>query len=995
MRRRRPLAHKDASARRQGRVVVLFSLCLISLSALADSHDEIVYRRFSRTPKPTPIHYEFDMKFVELSRPAIQRDVENGNAIFTFEGLGNRRIWKLPKCPMFSEWPAFGDSLSVSGGTNVSSADTSGCVCQAEELEVNGRWKRYFGWIGSHGATVVPAEQIYLWYEYSAPSGLGFEWKRLPGGTDWGMLAPDVHLVNGKYSRKQLNPGDPLPINIRVRNRCGVAKKVVGEIYRGTASGGPALRLGVTLHVAWAPFEPRTPDRYYPRSEDFRDLQPEGQRNFKSVEEGPVLEPGESAEGATFDLRNWFSCDRPGYYSFAFEFNPAELGLDKETKFGPGVYIPFEIGKSPPKLSAEELNKTIPALGGPGVEAKLKTLIREALAHPAATEAKATGLVNSPLQWAEPINGLSARIVHFDLNGYPGLAAFVELKNLTNRDMEFPYSNGRGRGAFGFELYTKCGSQPWNRADWFAKNGRDGSSSTTNDLQRKAETVTLGPGQTALACVYGDISDQISDASHVKMWIRNYAGNGQSLWRGEIETAAWPTRPNRELLKRYAHTQPMPNYAPEFNRETQLLDNFGDESEVAGLSVYNGQLLKTFEIYSLNQLSERLDKMMQEERDLPMKLLLASEGMAAGNVDAVLFTLACMKSTDYKVAWNTQTALWLALNRYKSNPPTWLIELVKAVLSDDRCVTGSEKVGFSNDRLFRMSEMPDMEQRLIGALGDLKCTNATQFLISRARETGGNLGAVIALGELGDSKAIPVLIELVRQAGPKVKNERGSPLDGTLLRPVIALGNLKAKEAVPLLLKYIQYPDVIEALEKIGDAQAVPALEQLVASGGALKDTTLENDLELQQRRLAAAKIALASLRGRDRTLELCSLLTDPSFGQYERRAVVWRLGDKPDARAVPYLAKAVSSDPSGAVVNQAIAVLSGFRFKSAVDALIAGFDADFNGKNDWKRAYKPEMFRGNIAESLRSVTGQSLGPSKEEWQKWWQEHRNAVPGLL
>jgi hypothetical protein len=81
-------------------------------------------------------------------------------------------------------------------------------------------------------------------------------------------------------------------------------------------------------------------------------------------------------------------------------------------------------------------------------------------------------------------------------------------------------------------------------------------------------------------------------------------------------------------------------------------------------------------------------------------------------------------------------------------------------------------------------------------------------------------------------------------------------------------------------------------------------------------------------------------------------------------------------------------------VVNQAITVLAVFKYKSAVDALIDCFDADFKGKTDWKRAYKPEMFQENIADSLRTLTGHSLGPDKEQWLNWWQKNRNSVPEL-
>jgi HEAT repeat protein len=115
-------------------------------------------------------------------------------------------------------------------------------------------------------------------------------------------------------------------------------------------------------------------------------------------------------------------------------------------------------------------------------------------------------------------------------------------------------------------------------------------------------------------------------------------------------------------------------------------------------------------------------------------------------------------------------------------------------------------------------------------------------------------------------------------------------------------------------------------------------------------------------------------------------MLSDRTLGEFQRRTAVWRLGDRRDPRAVPHLILAVKTDPSGSVVNQAITVLAVFKSKAAVKGLIDCFDADFGGKSDWKRACTPAMFRSNIAESLREITGQSLGPDKEQWQTWWKE---------
>ena len=154
------------------------------------------------------------------------------------------------------------------------------------------------------------------------------------------------------------------------------------------------------------------------------------------------------------------------------------------------------------------------------------------------------------------------------------------------------------------------------------------------------------------------------------------------------------------------------------------------------------------------------------------------------------------------------------------------------------------------------------------------------------------------------------------------------------------------------------------------------------------------NDSESQRKRVAAARIAVANLSPDHRTEDLCELLTDSSFDQYQRRSAVWSLGNHPDPKAIPFLAKAIKTDASGAVVNQSITVLAAFKYKAAVDTLIDSFDADFTGKNDWKRAYDPQMFRDNIAESLNHLTGQKIAANKQQWLNWWKKHRETSPDL-
>lgn len=135
---------------------------------------------------------------------------------------------------------------------------------------------------------------------------------------------------------------------------------------------------------------------------------------------------------------------------------------------------------------------------------------------------------------------------------------------------------------------------------------------------------------------------------------------------------------------------------------------------------------------------------------------------------------------------------------------------------------------------------------------------------------------------------------------------------------------------------------------------------------------------------VAAARIALATLKEGDPIPRYCELLGDRSPDGYPRSQVVCRLGERPDPRAIPHLLRAIRTDPDGGVVDSAIDVLAGFSHPDAVAGLIACFGAEFAGKDNGKAAYAPEMFQDHIAESLRKLTGENFGPDPVAWGRWW-----------
>ena len=121
--------------------VVMALVVAAGVQVAEDAHDKVVYGRYTRKLAPSPIKLGWPPKFRELDHSATMADVESGKAIFTFDGLGEARVWSLPKCCHDNKWPSLGEAPHFGRGY----------VLQAEELKVGDTWKRYFGFLCEKG----------------------------------------------------------------------------------------------------------------------------------------------------------------------------------------------------------------------------------------------------------------------------------------------------------------------------------------------------------------------------------------------------------------------------------------------------------------------------------------------------------------------------------------------------------------------------------------------------------------------------------------------------------------------------------------------------------------------------------------------------------------------------------------------------------------------------------------------------------------------------
>jgi hypothetical protein len=122
-----------------------------------------------------------------LVQPATVEDVAAGRAIFSLRGRENAQVrtvqrqrrpsiarWKtLKQFPLLEpgvmEWPSEKDANDEKVWARLPKEpfDREGLIWQAEEVLVDGRWHRYYGFVGHHVIAKVPAEEIEILDRFS------------------------------------------------------------------------------------------------------------------------------------------------------------------------------------------------------------------------------------------------------------------------------------------------------------------------------------------------------------------------------------------------------------------------------------------------------------------------------------------------------------------------------------------------------------------------------------------------------------------------------------------------------------------------------------------------------------------------------------------------------------------------------------------------------------------------------------------------------------
>jgi hypothetical protein len=230
-------------------------------------------------------------------KPATAEQVKQGHAVFAL--TGQVRVVPGLKFPVPARWLTLKDHpvrVRSEGKPARIEYEQDGEVVQAEEVFVDGRWRRYYGFVGQHHVATVPADEIAFRVEEGIEAGDGFRVRLVP---------PDGgEVVKGFPLHFAATAG--LNFAVVVRSTAGVDQTIPEAKVRLRLFRCDAV---VSRQGSLAPAAAR--------DEDWSAVEGPGTQLWQADDR--PLSPSAERTVATIDLRQRFGQLRPGFYRVRLE----------------------------------------------------------------------------------------------------------------------------------------------------------------------------------------------------------------------------------------------------------------------------------------------------------------------------------------------------------------------------------------------------------------------------------------------------------------------------------------------------------------------------------------------------------------------------------------------------------------------------------------------------------------------------------------------------
>ena len=269
-----------------------------------------------RRNQPVQDHAYFHIQ--PLGRPATPQDVKDGLAIFSLAGR-SRSVDSL-HLPLTALWTTLKDrpyeieDPGPDGSVKKSIwYDTEGRVCQAEEVFADGKWQRFYGYVGPYRLDKVAASEI----EFPPPYG----WWQFAQGWDYQVSGPNVIIKDDQVgSTTKLGMNSVLPVTVIIRNGSGLDQRVPPQWVQPEGDSkhlpaGASISLSYSPLVLDKPTDP-PPGITWEKTEllpsVFAASKPGRSKTLKPTKQVAILQ---------VDLRDFAKFTRPGTYLLKVEFS--------------------------------------------------------------------------------------------------------------------------------------------------------------------------------------------------------------------------------------------------------------------------------------------------------------------------------------------------------------------------------------------------------------------------------------------------------------------------------------------------------------------------------------------------------------------------------------------------------------------------------------------------------------------------------------------------
>jgi hypothetical protein len=281
-------------------------------------------------------HLFLDSPTPKRDKPATADDVRSGKAIFSLAAEGESRVVPALKLPLEARWVTlkhrpheWEERDSRTGKIVVRTGyRQNGRIVQAEEVWKDGKWQRYYGFVGCDHIARVPADEIA--FPPPPPHLRDREWQLLVSGShgrppDW------VSLPSGFHARLDV---PPLTVELiddfppRLPANAPLVFGLVVRNSRGIDQESPAHDTSVRVRLLYSPETISRQGALVPqaaRETEWVHLTPKPDAAFNTAK-AKILAPTEEIKAATFDLREWFDLSNPGFYRL--QLLPAATGGD-------------------------------------------------------------------------------------------------------------------------------------------------------------------------------------------------------------------------------------------------------------------------------------------------------------------------------------------------------------------------------------------------------------------------------------------------------------------------------------------------------------------------------------------------------------------------------------------------------------------------------------------------------------------------------------------